>query len=39
MNDITDQLVRLASKMSKNNSDEDILVRHGPHGPECPPQC
>jgi hypothetical protein len=38
MNDIMDQLARLASNMSKSNSDKDVPVRHGPHGPERPPR-
>jgi hypothetical protein len=39
MSDITDQLAQLMSKTSKSSSDEDIPVRHGPRGPERPPQC
>jgi hypothetical protein len=38
MSDITDQLARLVSTGSKSNSDEDVPVRHGPHGPERPPR-
>jgi hypothetical protein len=38
MRDITDQLARLASKTSENNSDEDVPARHKSSGPERPPR-
>jgi hypothetical protein len=40
MRNITDQLARLASRESKDNSsNEDVLDRHGRRGLECPPRC